>query len=97
MSPVYHPSPGAASRTNHAAGLTKVEFEIIHLLAVSAGRSVSRAYLESRVLDLDVARASRSLDVHLSHIREKLGPQESRRLETMRGIGYIFSADDVGA
>ena len=79
------------------AGLTKVEFEILHLLAVNADRSVSRAYLESRVLDLDLARASRSLDVHLSHIREKLGQKESRRLETMRGVGYIFSGDNTGA
>lgn len=74
-------------------GLTKLEFEILYLLAVNAGNIIQRSYIESRALDIDYPTDSRSLDVHMSHIREKLGPGVSGRLETARGLGYVFSKD----
>lgn len=72
-------------------GLTKIEFELLYLLVGHAGRIVQRRFIESRVLDVDLPEGSRTLDVHVSHIREKLGPKVGKRLETARGLGYIFS------
>ncbi len=71
--------------------LTKAEFEILYLLVANADRIVQRRYIESRALDADEPTDARALDVHLHHIREKLGPKVSKWIETSRGLGYIFS------
>jgi DNA-binding response OmpR family regulator len=73
--------------------LTKVEFEILYLLAVNAGRLISRVYIANRVLDQEYSPQSRTLNVHMSNLREKLGPAAGR-IETERGLGYIFLAED---
>lgn len=72
--------------------LTKVEFEILYLLVVHAGNIVQRRYIESRALDVDRPTDSRPLDAHFSRLREKLGPKLAVRIETARGLGYIFTA-----
>lgn len=74
-------------------GLTKLEFEIFYLLAVNAGRLIQRRYIESRALEMEFPTDSRPLDVHMSRIREKLGARLAGRIETVRGVGYLFSPE----
>ena len=74
--------------------LTPKEFELLHALLESAGRVLSREHLLSRVWGY--ARAdeieSRTVDVHVRRLRAKLG-DESRRIATVKSIGYRFEAD----
>lgn len=70
--------------------LTSTEFNLLELLARNAGRVVSKAELSEQGLGRPLARFDRSIDVHLSSIRHKLGPRPDGRswIETVRGLGY---------
>jgi DNA-binding response OmpR family regulator len=70
--------------------LTGAEFSILEILIRSAGQPVSRADLYTEGLGRPVTRYDRSLDVHLSSIRHKLGqaPDGRARIQTLRGRGY---------
>ena len=71
-------------------GLTSTEYNLMETLARSAGRIVSKAELSEKGLGRPLARFDRSIDVHLSSIRHKLGPRPDGRpwIETVRGLGY---------
>ncbi|WP_299884903.1 response regulator transcription factor [Zoogloea sp.] len=71
-------------------GLTSTEYNLLEILARSAGRVVSKAELSEQGLGRPLARFDRSIDVHLSSIRHKLGPRSDGRpwIETVRGLGY---------
>lgn len=71
-------------------GLTSTEYNLLETLARSAGRVVSKAELSEKGLGRPLARFDRSIDVHLSSIRHKLGPRTDGRpwIETVRGLGY---------
>jgi two-component system response regulator MtrA len=79
------------ARTVEAAGqpvdLTRVEFDLLAALARRPGAAVSRAWLVDHVLDPDRDGTERTLDVHVSRIRRKLGAA-ARVLETVWGVGY---------
>ena len=86
---------GARIATN-AAGpieLTGTEFEMLETLARHAGHVVSRDELSRRVLGRRLQPEDRSVDVHLSNIRRKLGrfPGGEDRIKTLRGSGYILA------
>lgn len=70
--------------------LTGAEFSILEILVRNAGQPVSRETLSEEGLGRPLVRFDRSLDVHLSSIRHKLGPgQDGRsRIQTLRGRGY---------
>jgi two-component system OmpR family response regulator/two-component system response regulator CpxR len=70
--------------------LTSTEFNLLEILARSAGRVVSKAELSEQGLGRPLARFDRSIDVHLSSIRHKLGLRPDGRswIETVRGLGY---------
>jgi DNA-binding response OmpR family regulator len=76
--------------------LTAYEFELLRALAERVGRVLSREQL------LDLARGSveeafeRSIDGHVSRLRQKLGddPRHPRMLKTVRGAGYVLVALD---
>lgn len=71
-------------------GLTSTEYNLLEVLARSAGRVVSKAELSEQGLGRPLARFDRSIDVHLSSIRHKLAPRPDGRpwIETVRGLGY---------
>lgn len=75
--------------------LTSAEFNLLEVLARSAGRVVSRAELSEQGLGRPLARFDRSIDVHLSSIRQKLGPRADGQpwIRTLRGVGYQFVRD----
>jgi DNA-binding response OmpR family regulator len=70
--------------------LTSTEFNLLEVLARGAGRPVSKTDLSEQGLSRPLARFDRSIDVHLSAIRHKLGRFEDGRsvIQTVRGLGY---------
>ena len=72
--------------------LTTIEFDILDLIVRSAGRVISRHELTAAIHQRPASPLDRSLDVHVSHIRKKLGPQGDL-IRTVRGVGYLFRAE----
>ncbi|QRN96431.1 response regulator transcription factor [Archangium violaceum] len=66
--------------------LTRVEFELLAALARRPGAAVTRQWLVENVLDPEREGTERTLDVHVSRLRRKLGP--GKHIETVWGIGY---------
>jgi two-component system response regulator CpxR len=69
--------------------LTTMEFDLLRTLMESAGRVLSRDALLDRIDGRQAGPFDRSIDVHISHLRRKLGG-ESPRIRTIRGVGYQF-------
>jgi DNA-binding response OmpR family regulator len=76
--------------------LSRKEFEVLELLMRNAGSVVSRERLISEVWDTNWFGSTKTLDVHMSGIRRKLGddPSQPRYVYTVRGIGFRFAAPD---
>lgn len=72
--------------------LTSTEFSILEILLHEAGHVVSKADLLERALAKPLGRFDRSLDMHVSNLRRKLGPlgDGSERIKTVRGVGYQY-------
>jgi DNA-binding response OmpR family regulator len=70
--------------------LTATEFRILHLLATKPGRVLSRDDIIDAALGRDANVFDRTIDVHITAIRRKLGPAAADRIETIRGFGYKF-------
>ena len=70
--------------------LTSTEFDLLEVLARNAGRPVSKADLSAQALGRPLARFDRSIDVHLSSIRHKLGqlPDGRSCIQTVYRQGY---------
>jgi two-component system response regulator CpxR len=71
--------------------LTTMEYDILASLVSAAGRVVSRDALMTAVFGRDASPLDRALDVHISHLRRKLGPYRHLIL-TVRSVGYMFRA-----
>lgn len=73
--------------------LTAVEFEVLEQLMRAAGTVVSREHLTLEVLEREYSALDRSIDMHVSNLRKKLGPRRSdaERIKTIRGVGYIYT------
>ena len=67
--------------------LTRVEFDLLAALARRQGSAVSRGWLAEHVLDPEREGGERTLDVHMSRLRKKLGPAASS-IATVWGVGY---------
>jgi two-component system response regulator MtrA len=72
--------------------LTRAELSILGVLARRAGRAVTRSDLVDEALDGARGGSDRTLDVHVSRLRKKLG-SEGKRLATVWGIGYRLEVD----
>jgi two-component system response regulator CpxR len=89
------------SRTSTLAGepllLTAVEFDLLASLAKSAGRVKTREQLLLEVADRNFDVFDRSIDVHISSIRRKLGddPKSPRFIITVRSVGYMMRKPGV--
>lgn len=78
-------------RNDQRLDLTAVEFDILEFLVRSAGRVVSRDELATMLYQRAATPYERTLDVHISHLRKKLGDDVQDGIRTIRGAGYIFS------
>ena len=77
-----------------AVELTRVEFELLAALARRPGMAVSRAWLAEHVLDPEREGGERTLDVHVSRLRKKMGAS-GRRVLTVWGVGYRLDVDSL--
>jgi DNA-binding response OmpR family regulator len=79
-----------------ALELSRKEFELLQLLMRNAGSVVTRERLIDEVWDPNWFGSTKTLDVHVSGIRRKLGddPGKPRYLHTVRGVGFRFSSPD---
>ena len=73
--------------------LTPTEFELLACLAEHAGLALSREQLLDRVWGTGYYGDPRVVDVHVRHLREKLGADGERYLRTVRGVGYKLAED----
>jgi DNA-binding response OmpR family regulator len=80
-----------------AIGLTRREFELIQLLAASAGRVIPRDRIYERVWGYSMAHGDRSVDVFVRKLRKKLESASPgwRYLHTHFGVGYRFDAQEA--
>ena len=78
--------------------LTAVEFDLLALLAQSAGDIVTRETISKRILDRQLSAFDRSVDTHISRLRRKIGAYAdgAERVKTVRGVGYIYALPPVG-
>jgi two-component system, OmpR family, response regulator CpxR len=82
-----------ATRDGDELNLTSVEFELMRELLREAGKVVKKEDLSERVLERKLSPFDRSLDMHISNLRKKLGPRAdgSERIKTVRSVGYIYT------
>ena len=89
----------SAARSAKLAGaelnLTAVEFDLLAALVKEAGRIVKKEDLSLAVLDRKLSPFDRSLDMHISNLRKKLGNRAGgdERIKTIRSVGYIYTLD----
>ncbi len=85
------------TRDGERIGLTTTEFDLLRHLAARPGRVYTRSQLLELVRDYDDAleQDERTINVHISHIRDKIEPDpaQPRYIRTVRGVGYAFAED----
>jgi len=86
------PSTLEAFRGKELVDLTSVEFKLLEVLLRNTGVVVSREDLTKEVLGRKLTAYDRSIDVHVSRLRKKLGPavNGAERIRSIRNTGYIY-------
>jgi two-component system response regulator CpxR len=81
-------------RGGEVVELTGVEYDLLEILLRNAGQIVKREELVKEVLGRELSPFDRSIDMHVSNLRKKLGHQLNglERIKTIRGVGYIYGA-----
>jgi len=87
---VLRPGERVAEWRGAVLDLTSTEFNVLAVLAAHAGEVVSKAELAPQALGRALARYDRSIDMHVSNLRQKLGNLADGRspIQTVRGMGY---------
>jgi DNA-binding response OmpR family regulator len=88
------PSGHEATLDGATLDLSRREFDLLHYLALHAGQVVTRRDLLTNVWRMPYGGADKTVDVHVSWLRRKLGEtaQQPRYLHTVRGVGIKLSA-----
>lgn len=77
------------SRDGQSFELTLKEFELLRILALNKGRVLSRTYLLDEIWGYDYFGETRTVDVHIRHLRSKIEDGSGKKyIETVRGVGY---------
>lgn len=81
---------------NEKLELTAAEFDLLEVLLRSAGEIVTRDAIAQAALGRSLSAYDRSIDVHISNLRRKLGPGEngSERIKAVRGVGYLYAKSE---
>jgi two-component system response regulator CpxR len=87
------PATRIVRRSGRPVDLTSVEFGLLEALLREAGRVVTRERLAATVLSRKFSPFDRSIDMHVSKVRKKIGDTEGEpeHIKTVRGVGYIFA------
>jgi two-component system response regulator RegX3 len=93
------PGRREVTKSGDVLELSRKEFDLLHLLMLSAGSVVKRERLIDEVWDVNWFGSTKTLDVHVSGLRKKLGDDstEPRYLHTVRGVGFRFAAPEEAA
>jgi two-component system response regulator CpxR len=85
-------SARSARRDGEDLNLTSVEFELLAELLKNAGKVIKKEDLNQSVLGRRLSPFDRSLDMHISNLRKKLGTRGGEeRIKTIRSVGYIYT------
>lgn len=68
--------------------LTTTEFKILELFAINKGKVFTREQILDHLWGQEKAVIDRTIDVHIRHLREKLGDSVSKLIKNIRGVGY---------
>lgn len=84
-----------AKKGDEILQLTSVEFDLLVALLREAGKIINKEDLSQTVLGRRLSPFDRSLDMHISNLRKKLGvhPDGNDRIKTIRSVGYIYTLD----
>ena len=87
------PRSRTVRRSGEAVELTAVEFNLLEVLLRSAGKIVDRERLATIALGRELNPFDRSVDMHISKLRRKLGdfPNGGERIKTIRSAGYLYA------
>jgi len=85
------PAARVALRQGATVALAAREFDLLHALMLNAGRVLSREQLEQHLYSWGQEVESNAIEVHIHHLRRKLGPELIR---TVRGVGYVLMRED---
>lgn len=86
---VLDPAQRTVTRAGNPVALAAREFDLLHAMMLNAGRVLSREQLEQHLYSWGQEVESNAVEVHVHHLRRKLGPGVIR---TVRGIGYALPA-----
>jgi len=77
--------------------LTSVEFELLVIFLSRLGVAIDREELVKQVLGRSFTAYDRSIDMHVSNLRRKLGPRTDGgdRIQSIRGIGYMYTSSEA--
>jgi len=89
----------AVTREGIAVRLTAMEFDVLEVLLRNAGRVVGRESLVEQVLGRKYSPYDRSIDVHVSNLRKKLGHEVDgmERIKSVRQVGYLYALPSADA
>ena len=87
-----HPESRSVNCSGQPVSLTGAEFDLLHAFLRSPGKIISREDLTQAALGRPMSPMDRSIDVHVSNLRRKLGPYEGdqERIKAIRGSGYVY-------
>jgi DNA-binding response OmpR family regulator len=87
-----HPESRSVLRAGQAVTLTGAEFDLLYTFLRSPGKIISREDLTQAALGRPMSAMDRSIDVHVSNLRRKLGPYDGdqERIKAIRGSGYVY-------
>ena len=68
--------------------LTRKEFDLLHIFMQNVNKVLTREVLLQKVWGYEYEGETRTVDVHIRHLRRKLGPEGETRIETIHGVGY---------
>jgi two-component system OmpR family response regulator/two-component system response regulator QseB len=80
------PAGRTVQRGGQPVALSQREFDLLQALMLAAGRVLSREQLEQQLYSWGNEVDSNAVEVHIHHLRKKLGPQ---LIQTVRGVGYL--------
>jgi two-component system, OmpR family, response regulator RegX3 len=90
------PATRSVTKGGTPLDVTRKEFDLLALLMRSAGAVVTRERLIDEVWDVNWFGSTKTLDVHVSGLRKKLGDDSAapRYIHTVRGVGFMFAAPE---
>ena len=91
---VLNPQTREVRKGDEPVRLTPREFELLEILMSRPRRVFTRETLLNRIWGYNYIGDSNTVDVHLSHLRQKIGDKPPRLIRTLYGVGYAFYPDE---